>query len=222
MSVDGRCGFTQQAQAGDEAPRVRRRKQFHSNIQRFGEDGKATQAFYDEQRSYPVASEETERISGVSSAVTPSPMGKLTISAMLPKTFQTPEQIDTFSKMTQVVQAPLSSRVFCERDSRGNAFYRVRYDLPSKDGKRRQKSISLGNDPDAAAWAKDITVEKRFRERRYAPRSLPDNRIQSLRSMRGQIWELVREIAANTGFYFHGLNIRRRRTKRHKTKGGRA
>lgn len=193
---------------------VTRTKQFTRRIGRFDENGHATQAFYDEQASFPAASAATDRISGISSSTTPSAVSKLTLaSAFSSNTFRRPEdQLSDLMKMQRIARAPSTARVYCEKNGRGQKFYQVRYELPRQaNGQRRQGRIYLGYDPDLAAWAEDILREKRWMESRRAPHTLDHERIESLRDAQRRCWVLAREIAACTDFYFHGTKLRERR-----------
>ena len=198
--------------AAERSPAKRPRKRFTQQIQRFDENG-ATQAFFDEQASYPTCSQATNRKSGIPSSTTRSAIGKLNMISMFPSIpFQQGLEgyVDRL-KLQLVVGVPSNARVYCEKTAQGKKYYRVKYDLPSEGGKRRQESIYLGSDPDIAAWARDILTEKRYLEQRLAPRALDTERIQSLRTARDRLWKLARKITASTTFYFHGFTLRERR-----------
>lgn len=192
-----------------------RKKRFTKRVGRFDENGHATQAYYDEQASFPVASAATDRISGISSGTTPSAVSKLTLACALPSLGFRQNNVDDLFKMQRVALAPSTARVFKERNGRGQEFYQVRYELPRQaDGRRRQKSIYLGYDPDLAAWARDILIEKRWQESRRMPHTLDHGRIESLREAGRRCWVIARKITSRTNFYFHGYRLRERRNER--------
>lgn len=203
-----------------ERSRAKRpRKRFIKPIKRFDENG-ATQAFFDEQIRYPSCSEATDRVSGVSSTTTKSAMAKLTIAGMFP--LNPLQELAGYAdrlRLQLVVGVPCNARVYCEKTAQGKKYHRVKYDLPAKRGKRRQRSIYLGSDFDIAAWARDILTEKRYLAQWLAPKALDTERIQSLKKAHDALWKLAREIATSTNYHFHGYILRERHERRKEERG---
>lgn len=190
-----------------------RTKKFTKPIRRFSDDGRPTAEYLAEQALYPAASNATKRASGVDSDVAAGAIGQLILASAFPSfRFRQDSPLTDLLRLQRVSDAPTTARVYRERNGAGQEFFRVRYDLPRcSDGKRRQRSIYLGSDPDIADWARDILHEKRWREKHWDTRT-PDyeKADQAKRALR-RCKTVAQAIAKCAGYYFHGSRLRERR-----------
>lgn len=153
----------------------------------------------------PMASDALLALTGISPTAAPGNQGQLLCAFLMGGLRGIPTKV--LLRLDIVRGIRRNARVCAERSGDGTLFYRVRYEIPRVDGRRRRGAIYLGTNPVIAEWAAGILAEERWRTSLEAPPTLDHARIAKLRHLRRHVAGAARQVARRAGYSFRGSRL---------------